>query len=86
MQIRILNLNNNNLYNYDVDETTTMKNIKEQYAQQLNLNIDNFRVWISFDKCPTLKKEWTSDFDYLTLASCNVLKPAAQAFIIIKSV
>jgi len=85
MNIRIMNSNNNEWYNFDVDNTTTMINIKEQYAQQLNLNADNLRVWISSDICPIIKKEWPSNVDYFTLAQCHILKPEARAFIIIKS-
>ena len=78
MNIQIMNSNNNEWYNFDVDDTTTMINIKEQYAQQLNLNVDNLRVWISSNIFPIIKKEWPS-------AQCNILKPEAHAFIIIKS-
>jgi hypothetical protein len=85
MNIKIFNSNNNECYNFDVDNTTTMMNIKEQYAQQLNLDVDNLRVWISSYIYPIIKKEWPSNVDYLTLAQCHILKPEARAFIIIKS-
>jgi len=85
MNIRVFNYNNKLSYNFDVDDTTTMKNIKEQYAQQLNLNVDNLRVWISSDICPVISKEWIPEADHLTLAQCNVLIPEVCAFIIIKS-
>ena len=85
MNIRVFNYNDKLSYNFDVDDTTTMKNIKEQYAQQLNLDVDNLRVWISLDICPVISKEWPSYADDLTLAQCNVLIPELRAFIIIKS-
>jgi hypothetical protein len=85
MNIQIMNSNNNEWYNFDVDNTTTMINIKEQYAQQLNLNVNNLRVWISSDICPIIKKEWIPEADHYTLAQCNILKPEAHVFIIIKS-
>jgi len=74
MNIQIMNSNNNEWYNFDVDNTT-MINIKEQYV----------RVWISSDICPIIKKEWIPEADHYTLAQCNVLIPEACVFIIIKS-
>jgi len=73
------------MYDYDVDNTTTMRNIKEKYALQLNLDVDNLHVWISSDICPIIKKEWPSNVDYLTLSQCHILIPEAKAFIVIKS-
>jgi hypothetical protein len=86
MLIRVLNLNDNVSYNFSVNNTTTMKNIKDSYVRELNLNVDKLIVWISSDIFPLIKKEWPSDFDHLTLTECNILKPDAKAFIIIKSV
>lgn len=81
-----MNSNKNERYDFEVDNTTTMKDIKEQYAQQLDLEVSKLRVWISSYICPFIKKEWPSYVDDLTLFNCNILIPEAQAFIIIKSV
>jgi hypothetical protein len=86
MNIKIFNSNNNECYNFDVDNTTTMINIKEQYAQQLNLNVNNLRVWISSDILPMLKKKWEKEVDHLTLANCHILIPELYVFIIVKSI
>lgn len=86
MNIKILNSNNNEWYDFEVDDTTTMINIKKQYAEKLNLDVDKLRVWISSMINKNRKKEWISEADDLTLACCDILIPKAQAFIIIKSV
>ena len=85
MNIQIMNSNKNERYNFEVDNTTTMKDIKEQYAQQLDLEVSKLRVWISSYICPIIKKEWPSNFDDITLFNCHILKPEARSFIIIKS-
>ena len=86
MNIQIMNSNKNEWYVFEVDNSTTMKDIKEQYATQLDLEVSNLRVWISFYICQVIKKEWPSNFDDLTLFNCHILKPEARAFIIIKSI
>ena len=85
MSIQIMNSNKNERYDFEVDNTTTMKDIKEQYARQLDLEVSKLRVWISSYICPIIKKEWPSNFDDITLFNCHILKPEARAFIIIKS-
>lgn len=84
--MKIFNFNNNEWYIFDVNNTTTMKDIKEKYSQQLNLDVDKLIVWISSMINKNRKKEWIPEADYLTLAECNILIPEAQAFIVIKSV
>ena len=84
--MKIFNFNNNEWYDFDVDNKTTMSNIKEKYALQLNLDVDKLIVWISSMINKNRKKEWIPEADNLTLACCNILIPEAQAFIIIKSV
>jgi hypothetical protein len=87
--IPILNSDKNEWYNFAVDNTTTMKNIKEMYAQKLELeasNASNIQVWISSMIVPNRKKEWPTDVDHFTLYNCHILKPEARAFIIVKSV
>lgn len=86
MNMKIFNFNNNEWYIFDVNNTTTMKDIKEKYSQQLNLDVDKLIVWISSMINKNRKKEWIPEADYLTLAECNILIPEAQAFIVIKSV
>jgi hypothetical protein len=86
MNILILNSDKNESYDFEVDNTTTMKNIKEKYAQNLGLEYNNLQVWISSMIDPTCKKEWPSDVDHFTLYNCHILKPEARAFIIVKSV
>ena len=87
--IPILNSDTNEWYNFTVDNTTTMKNIKEMYAQKLELeasNASNIQVWISSTINPNRKKEWIPQADHLTLAACHILIAEARAFIIVKSV
>ena len=84
--MKIFNFNNNEWYIFDINNTTTMKDIKEKYSQQLNLDVDKLIVWISSMINKNRKKEWIPEADYLTLAECNILIPEAQAFIVIKSV
>lgn len=86
MKIRIFNSNKNESYYFEVDNTTTMNDIKEQYATKLDLEISKLQVWISSDILPIIKKEWPSDVDYITLYNCHILKPESHAFIIVKSV
>jgi hypothetical protein len=86
MNIRVFNSDKNESYDFEVDNTTTMKNIKDQYAQQLGFEYNKLKAWISSSKYPTRKKEWIQEADYLTLAECNILIPEACAFIIMKSV
>ena len=86
MNIRVFNSDENESYDFEVDNTTTMKHIKEQYATKLDIEYNKLRVWISSDILPIIKKEWPSDVDHLTLYNCHILKPEARAFIIIKSV
>jgi hypothetical protein len=83
--MKIFNFNNDEWYDYDVDNTTTMSNIKEKYALQLNLDVDKLTVWISSMINKNRKKEWIPKADNYTLAECNILIPEAKAFIIIKS-
>jgi hypothetical protein len=85
MNIKIFNFNNDEWYIFDVNNTTTMKDIKEKYSQQLNLDTDKLIVWISSMINKNRKKEWIPEADHLTLAECNILIPEAKAFIIIKS-
>jgi hypothetical protein len=84
--MQILNSDKNEWYNFDVDNTTTMKTIKEQYAQNLGLEACKLRVWISSTINPNRKKEWIPEADHLTLAECHILIAKARAFIIVKSV
>jgi len=86
MTIPILNSDKNEWYNFDVDNTTTMKTIKEQYAEKLELDAYTLRVWISSTINPNRKKEWIPEADHLTLAACHILIAEARAFIIVKSV
>ncbi len=84
--IPILNSDKNEWYNFAVDNTTTMKNIKEMYAQKLELEASTLRVWISSTINPNRKKEWIPQADHFTLAACHILIAEARAFIIVKSV
>lgn len=86
MNIKIFNFNNDEWYIFEVNNTTTMKDIKEKYSQQLNLDTDKLIVWISSMINKNRKKEWIPEADHLTLAECNILIPEAEAFIVIKSV
>lgn len=86
MNMKIFNFNNDEWYDFEVDNTTTMTNIKKQYAEKLNLDVDKLTVWISSMINKNRKKEWIPEADYLTLACCNILIPEAKTFIIIKSV
>jgi hypothetical protein len=82
MNIRVFNSDKNESYDFEVDNTTTMKNIKDRYAQKLGLEYDKLKVWISSSKYPEQKKEWIPLADHLTLAECDILIPEACAFII----
>jgi hypothetical protein len=84
--IPILNSDKNEWYNFVVDNTTTMKNIKEMYAQKLELEDCKLQVWISSAINPNRKKEWIPEADHLTLAACHILIAEARTFIIMKSV
>lgn len=86
MNIRVFNSDKNESYDFEVDNTTTMKNIKDQYAQKLGFEYNELKAWISSSKYPTRKKEWIPEADYLTLAECDIFIPEACAFIIMTSV
>lgn len=86
MYIRVFNSDKNESYRFIVDETTTMKNIKDHYAKKSDIDVSKLRVWISSDILPMLKKKWESEVDHLVLANCHILIPELQVFIIVKSI
>jgi hypothetical protein len=85
MNISILNRDKNEWYDFDINNTTTMKNIKEQYAQKTELDPSKLRTWISSPINLNHKKEWTSEEDHRTLASCGVLNANFHICIIVSS-
>jgi hypothetical protein len=86
MFIRVFNSNKNESYRFIVDETTTMKNIKDNYAKKSDIEVSKLKVWISSDILPMLKKKWEKEVDHLTLANCHILIPELYVFIIVKSI
>jgi hypothetical protein len=85
MNIRMLNSEKNEWYYFDVNNTTTMKTIKEQYAQKTELDACKLRTWISSPINLNHKKEWPSGEDYRTLASCGILNGDFPVCIIVSS-
>lgn len=86
MNMKIFNSNDNVSYYFIVDETTTMKNIKDYYAKKSDIEVSKLKVWISSDILPMIKKKWEKEIDHLTLANCHILIPELHVFIIVKSI
>jgi hypothetical protein len=85
MYMPILNHDKNEWYEFDVDNTTTMKTIREQYAQKLGLETCKLRMWISSPINLNYKKEWPSEEDFRMLASCGILGADFPVCIIVSS-
>jgi hypothetical protein len=85
MNIRILNSEKNEWYDFDVNNTTTMKTIREHTAQIMELEPHKLRTWISSPLNLKKKKEWPSEQDSLTLASCGILGANFPVCIIVSS-
>jgi hypothetical protein len=83
MHISILNRDKNEWYDFDVNNTTTMKTIREHTAQKMELEACKLRMWISSPINLNHKKEWPYEQDSLTLASCGILNANFPVCIIV---